>query len=50
MNFEEYFQRIGQAAQSVNELNQPARDSIASFMSGIEVTVEGHPLGGCSQP
>lgn len=46
MNFEEYFQRIGQAEQSVNELNQPAGESIASslpdYMPGIEATAEEH--------
>lgn len=49
MNFEEYFQRIGQAEQSVNELNQPAGESIASslpdYMPGIETTAEEHAPG-----
>lgn len=49
MNFEEYFQRIGQAEQSVNELNQPAGESIASslpdYMPGIEATAEEHAPG-----
>lgn len=49
MNFEEYFQRIGQAEQSVNELNQPAGDGMASsmpdYMPGIEVTAEEHAPG-----
>lgn len=49
MNFEEYFQRIGQAEQSVNELNQLAGDGMASsmpdYMPGIEVTAEEHTSG-----
>ncbi|WP_290564897.1 LPD5 domain-containing protein [Akkermansia sp.] len=49
MNFEEYFQRIGQAEQSVNELNQPAGDGMASslpdYMPGIETTAEEHAPG-----
>lgn len=49
MNFEEYFQRIGQAEQSVNELNQTAGESIASslpdYMPGIETTAEEHAPG-----
>jgi len=49
MNFEEYFQRIGQAEQSVNELNQPAGESIASslpdYMPGIETTAQEHAPG-----
>lgn len=44
MNFEEYFQRIEQAEQSVNELNQPSGEGIASsmpdYMPGIEMTAE----------
>ena len=44
MNFEEYFQRIEQAEQSVNELNQPFGEGIASsmpdYMPGIEMTAE----------
>lgn len=49
MNFEEYFQRIGQAEQSVNELNPPAGESITSslpdYMPGVEVTAEEHATG-----
>lgn len=46
MNFEEYFQRIGQAEQSVNESNQPAGDGMApsmpDYIPGIEATAEEH--------
>lgn len=49
MNFEEYFQRIGQAEQSANGLNQPAAENITSslpdYMPGIEATAEEHALG-----
>lgn len=49
MNFEEYFQRIGQAEQSVNDLNQPAGEGIASslpdYMPGIEAAAEEHAPG-----
>ncbi|WP_300777712.1 hypothetical protein, partial [uncultured Akkermansia sp.] len=49
MNFEEYFQRIEQAEQSVNELNQPSGEGIASsmpdYMPGIEITAEEHAPG-----
>ena len=49
MNFEEYFQRIEQAKQSVNELNQPSGEGIASsmpdYMPGIEITAEEHAPG-----
>lgn len=49
MNFEEYFQRIGQAEQSVNEVNQPAGDGMASsmpdYIPGIEATAEEHAPG-----
>lgn len=48
MNFEEYFQRIGQAEQSINESNQPAGDGMApsmpDYMPGIEATAEEHAL------
>lgn len=46
MNFEEYFQRIEQAEQYANELNQPSGEGIASsmpdYMPGIEMTAEEH--------
>lgn len=46
MNFEEYFQRIEQAEQSVKELNQPSEEGIASsmpdYMPGIEAAAEEH--------
>ena len=49
MNFEEYFQRIGQAEQSVNELNQPTGKSVGSslpdYMPGVETTAEEHAPG-----
>lgn len=49
MNFEEYFQRIEQAEQSVNELNQPSGEDIASsmpdYMPGIEATAEEYSPG-----
>ena len=49
MNFEEYFQRIGQAEQSVNELNQPTgksvRSSLPDYMPGVETTAEEHAPG-----
>ena len=48
-SFEEYFQRIEQAEQSVNELNQPSGEGIASsmpdYMPGIEITAEEHAPG-----
>lgn len=49
MNFEEYFQRIEQAEQSVNELNQPSGEGIASsmpdYMPGIEAAAEEYSPG-----
>lgn len=49
MNFEEYFQRIGQAEQSVNELNQPTGKSVGSslpdYMPGVETTAEEYAPG-----
>lgn len=49
MNFEEYFQRIEQAEQYANELNQPSGEGIASsmpdYMPGIETTAEEHAPG-----
>ncbi len=48
-SFEEYFQRIGQAEQSVNELNQPTGKSVGSslpdYMPGVETTAEEHAPG-----